>query len=144
MSFTKDNWCHGQRTGTLLHPSAQLADIARIARQVQDVGLKHLRTGQSIGRVARAIRETSLELGVQLQGGRIGHGIGMDYSEHPIPLTEANESVLEEGMTCVIHVAYSLPETGKLFVPLGDVCHVTFGGPEFLMNFSRDLFLAGS
>ena len=136
-------WCHGQRTGTLRRPSAKLDELFQIARQAQDAGLEQLRAGVPIGRVARTIRETADELGVPLQGGRIGHGIGMDYSEQPVPLTEANGNVLEKGMTCVIHTAFSLPETGKMFVPLGDVCHVTSSGPEFLMKFGRDLFLAG-
>ena len=139
----KGYWCHGQRTGTLLRRSENLEETFNIARQAQDAGLEQLRAGVSIGCVARTIRETALELGMPLQGGRIGHGIGMDYSEQPVPLTEASEAVLEEGMTCVIHAAYSLPDTGKLFVPLGDVCHVTSSGPEFLMKFGRDLFLAG-
>ena len=46
-------------------------------------------------------------------------------------------------MTCVIHAAYTLPGSGKMFVPLGDVCQVTESGPEFLMSFTRNLFLAG-
>ena len=139
----KGYWCHGQRTGTLVRQSENLAKTFKIARQAQDAGLEQLRAGVPIGRVARTIGEAASELGMPLQGGRIGHGIGMDYSEQPVPLTEANETVLEEGMTCVIHAAYSLPDTGKLFVPLGDVCHVTSNGPEFLMKFGRDLFLAG-
>lgn len=139
----KGYWCHGQRTGTLQQPSAELSQTFAAARQSQDAGLDLLRAGVPIGRVAKTIKEVAMELGMPLQGGRIGHGIGMDYSEQPVPLTEANETVLEEGMTCVIHAAYSLPETGKLFVPLGDVCHVTANGPEFLMQFGRDLFCAG-
>ena len=139
----KGYWCHGQRTGTLLRPSTNLAETFKIARLAQDAGLEYLRAGEPIGRVARTIRETAEKHGMPLQGGRIGHGIGMDYSEQPVPLTEANETLLEEDMTCVIHAAYSLPETGKLFVPLGDVCRVTSNGPEFLMDFGRDLFLAG-
>jgi len=82
-----------------------------VARQAQDAGLEQLQAGVSIGCVVRTIRETAAELGLTLQGGRIGHGIGMDYSEQPVPLTEANETILEEGMTCVIHAAYSFPET---------------------------------
>ena len=46
-------------------------------------------------------------------------------------------------MTCVIHAAYTLPGSGKMFVPLGDVCQVTESDPEFLMSFTRNLFLAG-
>ena len=41
----------------------------------------------------------------------------------------------------ILHSAFSLPGSGKLFVPLGDQLHVTGDGAEFLMNFSRDLFL---
>jgi len=140
----KGYWCHGQRTGTLVCPSAKLDEILRVARQAQDAGLQQLRAGVPIGRVARTIRLAASKLGMPLQGGRIGHGIGMDYSEQPVPLTEANEALLAEGMTCVIHAAYSLPETGKLFVPLGDVCHVTASGPELLMRFGRDQFVAGT
>lgn len=139
----KGYWCHGQRTGALGQPLANLDKVFRIARQSQDAGLAHLRAGTPIATVARAIRETGSRLGLELQGGRIGHGIGMDYSEQPVPLTEVNEELLKAGMTCVIHAAFSLPESGKLFVPLGDVCHVTKNGPELLMGFTRDLFLAG-
>ena len=120
-----------------------LAGIGKIARDAQDEGFNKMKAGARISEVASAIRKAGEAQGFPLMGGRIGHGIGMDYSEQPVPLTEASEAVLEEGMTCVIHAAYSLPDTGKLFVPLGDVCHVTSNGPEFLMKFGRDLFLAG-
>ena len=136
-------WCHGQRTGTLGKPSESLDNLCSLARQAQDAGLAKLKTGVPIGDVARAVREKGVELGLQLQGGRIGHGIGMDYSEQPVPLSEANEQRLKTGMTAVIHAAFSLPGSGKLFVPLGDVCHVTDEGPEFLMQFPRTPFLAG-
>lgn len=46
-------------------------------------------------------------------------------------------------MTVVIHSAFALPGSGKLFVPLGDQVHITDEGPEFLMDFPRTLFLAG-
>ena len=50
----------------------------------------------------------------------------------------------EAGTTVVVHSVFTLPGSGKMFVPLGDVCHITPDGPEFLMNFTRDLFLAGA
>ncbi len=139
----KGYWCHGQRTGTLVRPSAKLEEIFRTARECQDAGLEHLRAGVPIARVAKTIGDLAARRGMPLMGGRIGHGIGMDYSEQPAPLTEANQELLEEGMTCVIHAAYTLPGSGKMFVPLGDVCQVTENGPEFLMSFTRNLFLAG-
>ena len=36
-----------------------------------------------------------------------------------------------------------LPQSGKIFVPLGDVCHVTADGVEKLMEFPRTPFVAG-
>ncbi len=137
-------WCHGQRTGTLGKPSHSLESLCERARQAQDAGLANLKSGVAIREVARAVRERGVELGLELQGGRIGHGIGMDYSEQPVPLSEANQQPLKSGMTAVIHAAFSLPDSGKLFVPLGDVCHVTDEGPELLMDFPRTSFLAGT
>lgn len=136
-------WCHGQRTGTLLEPSRRLEEQCRIGREAQDTGLALLKAGTPIGRVAREIRKAAEARGFALEGGRIGHGIGMDYSEQPVPLSESNSAPLQAGMTVVIHVTYSLPGSGKMFVPLGDVCHVTEDGPQLLMGFQRTPFLAG-
>lgn len=136
-------WCHGQRTGTLGRPCPQLNDLYAKAVEAQDAGLEKFRTGTPIAEMARAIREKGNHLGMPLQGGRIGHGIGMDYSEMPVPLNESNDTPLEAGMTAVIHTIFCLPETGVMFVPLGDVCHVTDDGADFLMGFQRSPFVAG-
>ena len=139
----KGYWCHGQRTGTLMRPSRHLQELYAMARQCQDAGLAHLRAGVPINQVSKTIREAAATRGYRLEGGRIGHGIGMDYSEQPVPLSEVNDTQLEAGMTCVIHVAYALPGSGKMFVPLGDVCHVGSDGVELLMQFPRTPFVAG-
>ena len=59
-----------------------------------------------------------------IKGGRGGHGMGMDYAERP-GLAESSDELLQAGMTFVVHAAYGLPDSGAMFVPLGDVCHVT-------------------
>ncbi len=41
------------------------------------------------------------------------------------------------------HAVFGLPGTGKMFVPLGDVFHLTEDGPELLMGFPRTPFVAG-
>ena len=138
----KGYWSHAQRTGTLLRPSESLEELAAIAREAQDAGIAKLRPGIPAGHVARAVREKAAEYGWEMQGGRVGHGIGLDYSELQIP-AESNENLLQAGMTMVVHSSFSLPGSGKFFVPLGDVCHITADGPEFLMTFPRTLFLAG-
>lgn len=139
----KGYWCHGQRTGTLKRPSEALNDIYNIAFESQEAGLAHMKAGTPVGQVAAAIRETASSHDFQLDGGRVGHGMGADYSERP-NLSESNEDLLEHGTTAVIHACFKLPGSGKMFIPLGDVCHVTPEGPEFLMEFQRTLFVAGT
>jgi len=136
----KGYWSHGQRTGTMGRPSESLAQMFAIAQGAQDAGIAIMKPGVPAGHIARAVREKAAESGWELQGGRVGHGIGLDYSERPVP-AESNEMLLEAGMTIILHSAFSLPDTGKLFVPLGDQLHVTAEGAEFLMDFNRDLFL---
>jgi len=138
----KGYWSHGQRTGTLGIPSESLEEMYTIARDAQDAGIAAMMPGVPAGRIARAVREKAAESGWELQGGRVGHGIGLDYSERPVP-AESNESLLQPGNTIIIHSAFSLPGSGKLFVPLGDQCHLTPDGPELLMEFPRTLFVAG-
>ncbi len=138
----KGYWCHGQRSGTLKKPSDALEDIYGIAREAQDAGLAEMKPGMRVGTVASVIRETAARHDFQLDGGRVGHGMGADYSERP-SMSESNEDLLAHGTTAVIHACFKLPGSGKMFIPLGDVCHVTPDGPEFLMEFPRTLFLAG-
>jgi len=140
----KGYWCHGQRTGTLGKPCQELSDIYAIAREAQDAGLAQLKPGTRIGDVGATIRDVGAGYQFDMPGSRYGHGIGLDYSEQPVPLNDTNEQQLEAGMTVVVHSVFTLPGSGKMFVPLGDVCHITPDGPEFLMDFTRDLFLASA
>jgi Xaa-Pro dipeptidase len=138
----KGYWCHGHRTGTLQARCPELEALCTIAREAQEAGLEKLKPGEPVGEIARAISRRAAKQGFELLGGRIGHGMGTDYSELP-NLAESNESLLESGMTAVIHATFALPGSGKMFVPLGDVCHVTPDGPDFLMEFPRTPFVAG-
>ena len=139
----KGYWCHGQRTGSLGKPCPELDELCRITRGAQDRALEHMRPGEPIASMGRTVREQAEANGLELQGGRIGHGMGMDYSEQPVPLNDANETTWQAGTTAVIHSVFGLP-SGKMFVPLGDLCHVTEDGPEFLMDFQRTPFVAGA
>lgn len=138
----KGYWCHGHRTGVLRKPCAELDEICAITRSAQDAGLELMKPGTPVGHVARAVRQKAAEQGWEIQGGRIGHGIGLDYSESP-NMNESNEIPLESGATAIVHSSFSMPGTGKMFVPLGDLCHVTEDGPELLMSFPRTPFVAG-
>ena len=135
-------WCHGHRAGTLVRPSAQLDRMHAIVRDVMEASLVQMRPGIPVGRVASAMREELAKHGIRQEEGRVGHGIGLDYSELPSPV-EGNEAILQPGMTIAVHAGYPLPDPGRLGVPLGDVCHVTPEGPELLMGFPHEPFVAG-
>jgi Xaa-Pro aminopeptidase len=136
-------WCHGHRAGVLQEPCPKLEQMMKIGREVQDAGLAVMRAGNPVGLMSRTIRERAAAHGWQIEGGRIGHGMGLDYAERP-NMTESNDALLQPGTTGVVHTAFALPGSGKMFVPLGDVCHVTADGPELLMGFPREPFVAGA
>jgi Xaa-Pro aminopeptidase len=138
----KGYWCHGQRTGTLQRACAELQQMCEITRGAQDAGLAKMVAGTPVSKACRAIRETASQSGWEIEGGRFGHGIGLDYSEQP-RMTEGNEQPLQAGTTAVIHTTFRDPRSGKMFVPLGDVCCVGENGPELLMSFQRTPFIAG-
>ena len=139
----KGYWCHGQRTGTLGKSCPELDELCRITRDAQDRALELMVPGEPIAAMGRTVREKAEANGLELQGGRIGHGMGLDYSEQPVPLNDANQTRWQAGTTAVIHSVFGLPG-GKMFVPLGDLCHVTDDGPELLMDFQRTPFVAGA
>ncbi len=138
----KGYWSHGQRAGTLMRENAYLKGIMQTAIDAQTAGIEQMRPGNRAGDIAKAIRENCEAAGWSLLGGRVGHGIGLDYSERPSP-AESNDTILEAGNTIILHSSFALPGSGKMFVPLGDHMHVGEDGPEFLMGFDRGLFVAG-
>ena len=140
----KGYWCHGQRTGTLGRPCDDLNKLCAVTREAHDRALDIMKPGLPIAKLGQVIREQVAPHGLELLGGRIGHGIGMDYSEQPVPFDDTNEMPLESGMTAVMHAVFAMPNTGKMVVPLGDVCYITEKGPELLMGFQRTPFLAGA
>lgn len=135
-------WCHGQRAGTLGRRSPRFDDLCEAVRAAQDAGLALMKPGVPVVQVAEAVSAALTASGLEQMGGRIGHGIGMDYAEQPA-LGQGNGEPLRVGMTAVMHTAAVAPDSQTLFVPLGDVVHVTPDGAECLMAFPRATFLAG-
>ena len=119
----KGYWCHGQRTGTMKVPSPELDRLCAIARQSQDAGLEKIRPEVPVAHIGKTIRESAAGHGFEIQGGRVGHGIGMDYAERP-GLAETSDELLQSGMTFVVHAAfdvrreYSLADSGRRKEPI--------------------------
>ena len=122
-------------------PSKYLENHMKIAIESQNAGIEMMHAGNRSGDIGKAVRQNCESAGWSLLGGRVGHGIGLDYSERPSP-AESNDATLETGNTVVLHSAFSLPKSGKMFIPLGDHILVGENGPEFLMDFQRNPFIA--
>ena len=139
----KGYWSHGMRIGVLNGDIPKYhRDIFNIAKNAQDAGLDIIKPGIQVGKIAKRIRENASQHNWSLMGGRVGHGCGLDYSEKPIP-AESNKDLLQENNTIIVHSAFSLPNSGKMFVPLGDQFRVTNNGIEFLMGFPREIVQLG-
>ena len=134
-------WSHGMRAGTIGQPSRQLERNFEPCHRAVRAAAEAMNPGGRVGDMVKAARKAVEEMGYALQGGRLGHGIGLDYSERPY-LREENEDIIKPGMTAVFHPQLACPELGGFFVPLGDVYCCTDQGAERLTDFPQELFVA--
>ena len=138
--INKGYWIQSARSGTIgpTFPSSN----AGLIQENLDIQLKVLdaiEPGLPIGELLK-IAETGAErIGCTVQGGRIGHGQGLDYSEMPF-LRSGSTETLKPGHTFVLHVCLEIPGTNKLIRPIGNLCLVAEDGVEILDKFSSELF----
>lgn len=138
----KGYWIQGDRAGTIgetLGGSASEALKANL--ESQDEVLAAIRPGITIGEVVDISHKAAAQRGYHIQGGRIGHGQGLDYSEQPF-LIGGSEETLKPGHVFVLHVCIGVPDTNILLNPIADLCHVTENGVEVLNQFPREIFHA--
>lgn len=138
----KGYWIQADRAGTIgptLGSSA--ARALEVNLKAQDEVLANIRPGLEIGQLLRIGNEVVNRYGYEIQGGRIGHGQGLDYSEEPFILSGSKET-LQPGHVFVLHVCVGLPGTNILLNPIADLCHVTSDGVEVLNQFPRGIFHA--
>ena len=138
----KGYWVQGDRFGTI-GPSlgSTAGTLAEANLAVQDEVLAAIRPGLPIAEMLRVGNEAAARFGSEIQGGRIGHGQGLDYSERPFLLAGSTET-LKPGHVFVLHVCLGLPGTNVLLNPIADLCHVTEDGVEVLTKFPRGMFHA--
>ncbi|MCY3801463.1 MAG: M24 family metallopeptidase [Chloroflexi bacterium] len=138
----KGYWIQSDRSGTIgptFGNSARAICDANMA--VQDEVLAAIRPGLVVSEMLDMSNRAAERLGYEIQGGRIGHGQGLDYSEEPF-LMEGSDRVLEPGNVFVLHTCLGVPGTNILVNPIADLCHVTEDGVEVLNGFQRDYFHA--
>ena len=138
----KGYWIQSDRSGTIgpnFENSARAICDANMA--VQDEVLAAIRPGLVISDMLDMSNRAAERLGYEIQGGRIGHGQGLDYSEEPF-LMEGSDRVLQPGNVFVLHTCLGVPGANILVNPIADLCHVTEDGVEVLNSFQRDYFHA--
>ena len=126
------------RNGTI-GQSSQHDGYIRAALAIHKAAIDAYQPGATVSSVVKAAVDAGRKHGFTLNSPRIGHGIGMDYSEKPF-LTNTNDEILRPGMAAVIHCQLTLPETGEFIVPLGDVCLVSEDSAELLYKFPMESF----
>ena len=136
----KGYWIQSDRAGTI-GPSLDRVTLKMVEPnlQVQNEVLKAIRPGLSINELINIGNKAAARFGFEIQGGRIGHGQGLDYSERPFLLAGSQE-ILQPGHVFVLHVCLGEPGGTLLINPIADLCHVTTDGVEVLNRFPRELF----
>ena len=138
----KGYWIQSDRAGTIGPVMGQAAaEMVGANLQVQDEVLKVIRPGLPIGELIEVGNGAAKRFGYEIQGGRIGHGQGLDYSERPFLLAGSRE-VLLPGHVFVLHVCLGEPGGTLLINPIADLCCMTADGVEVLNKFPRTLFHA--
>ncbi|MBI4377639.1 MAG: aminopeptidase P family protein [Nitrospinae bacterium] len=136
----KGYWIQSDRAGTIGKRLGSVASEAVDANlRVQDNVIEAIKPGLPIKELIRIGDEAAERFGYRIQGGRIGHGQGLDYSEQPF-LIAGSEKILTPGNVFVLHVCLEIPGTNILINPIADLCHVTKDGVEVLNKFPREVF----
>jgi Xaa-Pro aminopeptidase len=131
------------RTMVLGGPSPMVHEKYSILKKAMARGMDAAKTGVAASAVASAINGTLCEAGYEKYCRppfmRVrGHGLGCGSSA-PGNLEEENKTILEEGMTFIIHPNQYLPETG--YMTLGDTVVMTSSKAEPLTRSSWDLYV---
>jgi len=132
-------WTQQMRAGTLGGRSRQQKKLFEICHEIENVTIEAMRPGIPISNIVKKGRATAEKAGYAIYGGRIGHGMGLDYGERPF-LVEDNTTRLRPGMVVVIHPPITTLDTGGWYIAVGDLCLVTDDGVKILTDFPRELF----
>jgi Xaa-Pro aminopeptidase len=129
------------RTMVLGEPTAVLVAKYAILERAMALGIEAAKPGRPASEIAAAINRTLSDAGYEKYCRppfmRVrGHGLGCGSSA-PGNLEDGNQTVLEPGMTFIVHPNQYLPETG--YLTLGDTVVMTASGAVPLTRSSWQL-----
>jgi Xaa-Pro aminopeptidase len=131
------------RTIVLGEPSEVLLEKYGLLKRCFEAGLQAAKPGALAEDVALAINRITFDAGYEVFSNppymrSRGHGLGQG-SNFPGEFSEGNKTLLEEGMTFIIHPNQYLPETGYLM--LGETCEISEDGARSFSSLERKLFV---
>lgn len=136
----KGYWTDWGRSGTIGDPAPEVVRRYNALLAGQQAGVKALRPGVTAGSIAKLIEDTVREAGLpDYSRPAYGHGIGREIYDFP-SISPNDETLIEAGM--VINIETPLYDLGWGGLQVEDTLVVTDDGAEYLVDFSRDLFVA--
>ncbi len=123
------------RTGIFGEPSEKMERAFEAVRKAQDAALAAARQGKLSGSVDDAARAAILSAGFgpgyKFFSHRLGHGIGLDFHEHPY-LVQGSTTLLSTGMTFSNEPGIYIP--GEFGIRCEDDMVITPDGPAALLT----------
>jgi Xaa-Pro dipeptidase len=111
-------------------PNAEREKMVRVAKEALEKGVAILRPGTRASDVDAAMRAVVEGAGYTMPQ-RAGHGVGLEVDERPA-LVPSNPTLLQPGMTVVVHPSVVIPEKGGVF--MGGTFLLTSDGHEKLFQ----------
>lgn len=134
-------WTDWGRSGTVGDPSAEVVRRYTALLAGQQAGIKAVRPGVTAGQIAQIVEDTVREAGLpDYSRPAYGHGIGREIYDFP-SISPSDPTIIEAGM--VLNIEAPLYDLGWGGLQIEDTLVVTDEGAEYLVDFSRELFVAG-
>ena len=141
-------WAQLVRTGSIGKPSSEAEELLSLVSDAQKEGIKALKPGATVMNVyestTRVVSASKYEKQNHRHIFRLGHGMGLDYSERPglLPhtVTPDCDIKIQPGMVIELHPSLLLPDLA-IGALQGDLCVVTDSGVELLTKSDNGFFV---
>jgi len=134
-------WTDWGRSGTIGAPDPEVARRYDALLAGQQAAVGHLRPGVTASEIAGILEGTVREAGMpDYSRPAYGHGIGREIYDFPA-IAHGDDTRIEAGM--VINIEAPLYVLGWGGLQIEDTLVVTETGADYLVDYSRELFVAG-
>ena len=141
-------WAQLVRTGSIDKPSSEAQELLTLVSDAQKEGVRALKPGATVANVyestTRVVNASKYENRNHTHIFRLGHGMGLSYSEQPEIRSQAvtpdYDIKIQPGMVIELHPSLLLPDLA-IGALAGDLCLVTDSGAELLTKSDKGFFV---